>query len=378
MSHLGIRATQRLITHHFVWPNINADVRKWARSCLHCQRSKFHRHTTAPLGTFTTPDARFDRVHIDLVGPLPPSNGCAYLLTCVDRFTRWPEAVPIADSTAETVARAFVHTWIARFGTPSTVTTDRGRQFESHFWKYFTQPLGTKYLRTTAYHPCANGLVERFHHQLKAALKAHPHPEHWTEALPLVLLGIRTALKEDLGCTAAELVYGSTLRLPGGFFSQHTVDDNTDPGNYVVGLRTMMQKLRATPPRKGSRPHTHVSSTLSEATHVFVRHDAVHTPLQQPYDGPFKVISRKDKYFTLDLKGRRDTVSVDRLKPAHLDQVSDPPPTTIPPVQQPSTLPPTPKPSKPPATMSPPERSSRTTRTGRHVHWPAHLSDFIH
>ena len=116
--------TQRLITHQFVWPGINADVRRWACSCLQCQRAKVHRHTTSLPGTFATPDARFDQVHIDLVGPLPPSNGYTYLLTCVDRYTRWPEAVSLTDITAETVAKAFITTWVARFGTHSAVTTD--------------------------------------------------------------------------------------------------------------------------------------------------------------------------------------------------------------------------------------------------------------
>ena len=170
----GIHSTQRLVTSRFVWPNINADVRCWAHSCPQCQRAKVHRHTTTPLGTFTTPDARFDHVHVDLLGPLPPSNGCVYLLTCIDRFTRWPEAIPIPDATANTAARAFTQTWSSRFGVPSTVTSDRDAQFESRLWKALSELLGVKHSRMTSYHPITNGLVERFHRQLKAALKASP------------------------------------------------------------------------------------------------------------------------------------------------------------------------------------------------------------
>ncbi len=151
----------------------------------------------------------------------------------------------MVDITAVTVASTFVCGWIARFGVPSTITTDRGRQFESALWEQLTRLLGTQRTCTTAYHPIANGLVERLHRQLKAALKTYPIPEHWTTSLPMVLLGIRTALKEDPSCTAAELVYGTTLRLPGEFFTSSV--DSVDPSSYVSILKSSMQQLQATP-----------------------------------------------------------------------------------------------------------------------------------
>ncbi|BHF82127.1 hypothetical protein SprV_0802526400 [Sparganum proliferum] len=198
---------------------MHKDLKAWTRACLGCQRSKIQRHNKAPIGTFPGPGARFSHVHLAIVGPLPLSNGCSYLLTCVDRFTRWPEAIPLPDIAAPTVVKAFLSRWVAIFGAPSTITTDRGAQFESNLFQSFLSFLGCTRIRTTAYHPAANGMVERFHRQLKASLRAAADPENWTDHHPLVLLDIRSALKPDLDFSAAELVFGSTVRLPGEMIS---------------------------------------------------------------------------------------------------------------------------------------------------------------
>jgi len=95
----------------------------------------------------------------------------------------------MADATATSCARALMSHHIAQFGVPTDISSDRGPQFTSNPWTALWKLLGAQLHRTTAYHPQANGIVERFHRQLKAALKAWLVGPDWMDELPLVLLG---------------------------------------------------------------------------------------------------------------------------------------------------------------------------------------------
>ena len=162
-------------------------------------------------------------------------------------------------------------------------------------------------------------MIERFHRQLKAALYAHAMDnEEWSNSLPLVLLGIRSSVKEDLGHTPAELVCGSTMRLPGPFLASSSANDTVSQHDFAVQLREAMDKLQPVQPRHPKSPKTFISQDLLECSHVFIRVDATKKPLQPPYEGPFKVEKRTRKTFFVTRKGKLENVSIDRVKPAYL------------------------------------------------------------
>ncbi|KAL7648457.1 UNVERIFIED_CONTAM: hypothetical protein RMT77_000363 [Armadillidium vulgare] len=166
-------------------------------------------------------------------------------------------------------------------------------------------------------------MVKRFHRQLKASLAAHPRRERWTEALPFVLLGICSTMKEDLQCTSAELVCGSPLRLPGEFFDPSVSPSSSDPYAYLSRLRQCSSSWKPSVPRTHALTHSFIPKDLSTCTHVFVRLDSHRAPLQARYLGPYKVLSRREETFILQLPYRNEVVSIDRIKPAFFESSPD-------------------------------------------------------
>ena len=206
-------------------------------SKMQSQSSYEVRHSQIPIVD------RFKHVHIDLIGPMPSSHGFNYCVTMRDRFTRWSEAKPIVEATAQQVAIAFISAWVAPFGIPEKITTDLGRQFESNLFSELTRLLGITHLKTTPYHPQANGMIERWHRALKSSIMCRQN-KSWSEELPLILLAHRNAINEDVGESPAQLVYGTSLSLPGQFFEKK--DSIEFQSEFVKQLEECMRELQPT------------------------------------------------------------------------------------------------------------------------------------
>ena len=320
LAHPSGKATLGIVARTYVWTGMRKDVQSWARQCQACQTSKVALHTKPPVRSILVPKERFHQVHVDIVGPFAPDKGFRYLLTMVDRTTRWPEVIPIADTTAETIMSAFLDGWVARFGVPAEVITDRGAQFTSDLWKKTLSKLGIDAKTTTAYHPQANGMVERFHRTLKNALRcAVRSSKSWVRSLPWVLLGLRNAPKLDTSTSTAEVVYGTPLRVPGACFQSDQAQRKTATEQLESARANVAAFSPETLDLRRFKVSPFIAGSLRTASHVFVRDDRLGKPsLAAKYTGPYEVKNRDwaNNTFLLDLGGKEDKVSLSRLKAA--------------------------------------------------------------
>ena len=321
LAHPGIQSTLDQIQLSYSWPKIRNHVSSFVQQCTDCQQSKITRHVKPPYKPLGD-HPKFSAVHMDFVGPLPQNKGKRYLLTFFDRGSRWFSAFPTSSCTADTAVDGLLK-WVADYGVPDYIITDRGTHFEASIFREITQKLGTIKHRTTAYHPISNGAVERQHRRLKDALKAKSEnaPRTWLKNLPLVLLGLRNAVSQDTGCSAAQAVFGRQLSIPNCVFD----------GEYDL--------LQYKPPtRKFDRKNAYIPIKLKTCTHAWLKKTTVKS-LERPYAGPYRIHSRNFKNHTLVLNigNTFETVSMDRVKPAwgiedaHTASplFSQPPPKTV-------------------------------------------------
>ena len=393
LAHPGVAASIRNLAARYFWPGMRRDIKNWVQTCIQCQKAKVTRHNKTPVGQMPPSSGKFRDVHIDIVGPLSTNQGYSYLLTIIDRYSRWLEVVPLRDIKSETIVDAFLLHWVARYGVPETLISDRGAQFESSLWKIMTRKLGIYKIHTPAYTPSMNGLIERQHRIIKDALRAHAITDNhsWLQKLPFILLNIRSSLREDVKKSSAQIVFGTDLALPGDLLMPYGQREEVNIFDYAEKLKSFMQHNTGINSRTYPDKH-YLDPKLRSCSHVFIRNDRKRG-LEPNYLGPYKVIRRLHKVFVVELPRGNDTVSIDRLKVAYLPsevleckvsdqreiqpiqpvpmQIVNPTPRT-PPRRIPS--PPTPNtPQIPPRPQRPSTFSRLNNNSGRHFLDPRRL-----
>lgn len=158
-----------------------------------------------------------ERIAIDLTGPHPPSkSGHVYILTVVDLFTKWAEALPIRNKEAVTVARALMDVVFSRFGIPLQLLSDNGKEFDNQLMKEICRLLEIDKLRTTVYKASTNGAVERFHRTLNSMLGkvVSEGQRDWDQFLPSVMAAYRASKHEATGYSPNFLMFGRENMAP--------------------------------------------------------------------------------------------------------------------------------------------------------------------
>lgn len=317
LSHRGVKASKRYLMSKYYWPNMSKDITEWIRACIPCGQAKSGIKAKAPLGKFETDLDRFHTIHIDLITMDSEINGCKNVLTMIDRTTSWPEAVPLESTDAKTVAWNIVNSWIKNLGVPKVIVTDQGKQFESELFKALCQLLGTKRCRTTPYHPQCNAKVERFHKTFKEAIAA-TSPGDWYTSLPIVLLSLRNAYKEDINATPASLVYGKDLTLPNELIVKPDEPGKLDE-NFAQKLGEVLNKVKSKPTKPHSFEKPNISKELMEATHVYVEKGQF-SKKGPKNSGPYEVVKRNSHNFDIKRNNEIVTISIEHLKPAIVNE----------------------------------------------------------
>ena len=270
-GHLGIAKTRARIWADFVWPGICGDVRRYCASCDTCQRCS-PRGTTrkAPLGKMPIIETPFERVAVDLVGPLNPMSDRKhrYVLTMIDYATRYVEAKPLKTAKTEEVAETLWEIW-TRLGIPKEVQTDQGTQFTSEMMSEVNRLLNVTGIRVLPWHPQANGLVEKANGTIKSMIKklCQEQPKEWDRYLPAVLFAYREVPQESLQFAPFELLFGRTVRGPMQILKELWTNEETHPETrttfeYVAQLRDRIEQTCAL-------AHEHLAASSQKQARYF-------------------------------------------------------------------------------------------------------------
>ena len=216
-SHLGLRKTLSKIRQGYYWPGLQNDVRVYIGGCEKYARRKNPIPTRMAPMQVVRSGYPMECIAIDILGELPVTeNGNKYILVISDYFTKWTESFPMVNMEARTCAKILVQEVISRFGVPSKVHSDQGKQFVSSLFTEICDLLQIDKTRTTPYHPQSDGMVERFNRTLCAMLSTFIEENHrnWDTLLPNVMMAYRCTEHETTGMSPNMLMLGRETSTP--------------------------------------------------------------------------------------------------------------------------------------------------------------------
>ncbi|KAJ1143845.1 hypothetical protein NDU88_010147 [Pleurodeles waltl] len=339
-GHLGQDKTFNRLVTHFHWPKMRTHSDKFCRACPTCQASgKAGKRVKTPLIPLPVVGTPFERVGVDIVGPLDPKTalGNRFILVLVDHATRYPEAIPLRTVTASVVARTLMGIF-TRVGFPKEIVSDRGTNFMSAYMKHLWDACGVTYKFTTPYHPQSNGLVERFNKTLKGMIGGLPEAmrRKWDVLLPCLLFAYREVPQRGVGFSPFELLYGYPVRGPLSIVKEGLENAPKTPPqdvvSYMLALRNQMTRfwkeaqsnLEAS--QEVMKQWYDQKATLVEfqpGDKVWVMEPVEPRALQDRWSGPFEIKERKgEATYLVDLQTPRNplrVLHVNRLK-AHFER----------------------------------------------------------
>ena len=216
----GHRRFQKTCTQlklKYWWPQLVKQVMNWVNSCKPCaQADKTKQRRNVPLQVAAV-SGPFEHLHVDIVGKLAVTKrGNQYILSMVDALTRWVELVPLTNQEGITVAQGVFEAWICRYGAPRKITSDRGSNFLSAVFRYLSNTFQIQRIKTSAYTPKSNGILERRHNDIVTSLRRliGNEPNTWDDYIKPVAYAMNTMVCRTTGFSPYEMVFGRTALLP--------------------------------------------------------------------------------------------------------------------------------------------------------------------
>ena len=246
-GHLGKQKTAQRILRQFYWPSVFKDVEKYCRQCPECQVVGRRVTGRAPLIPLPIVGELFEKVAMDIVGPLPKTaRGHRYILVICDYATRYPEVMPLKRFTAPAVAEQLMELF-SRHGVPKEILTDQGTNFTSQLLQELYKMLGVKPVWTTPYHPQMDGLVERFNQTLKQMLRKMIDEEgwDWDKLVPYILFAYREVPQSSTGFSPFEMVYGRDVRGPLDILKEGWIGGKPGGDDIITYVTQIHERLEA-------------------------------------------------------------------------------------------------------------------------------------